>query len=185
VTVIAKPRRIQRKRTAGWRLPEGAVYVGRPGKWGNPFKLGEPVERDSDLWPYVLSIFPGADNPVFHGARFNSIRICRPEDVVEAHFRWFLEQPALMLTVAEELGGRDLACWCAPGEPCHADTLLVAARGWEGADCGCSVRPDGQRFCCDSLPGYPHDPKNCTANAEMRDAMADHDEMFHQSDGAR
>jgi hypothetical protein len=32
------PQRIQRKRTRGWRMPEGAVYVGRPGPWGNPFR---------------------------------------------------------------------------------------------------------------------------------------------------
>ncbi|MBK7274882.1 MAG: DUF4326 domain-containing protein [Actinomycetales bacterium] len=31
------PQRIQRQRTKGWRMPEGAVYVGRPTKWGNPF----------------------------------------------------------------------------------------------------------------------------------------------------
>ena len=29
--------RIQRKRTKDWRMPEGAVYVGRPTIWGNPF----------------------------------------------------------------------------------------------------------------------------------------------------
>ena|ERR1700677_576078 len=33
------PIRIQRKRTKGWKMPEGAVYVGRPTKWGNPFKV--------------------------------------------------------------------------------------------------------------------------------------------------
>lgn len=26
-----------------------------------------------------------------------------------------------------ELRGRDLACWCPPGEPCHADLLLDLA----------------------------------------------------------
>lgn len=31
------PLRIQRKRTNGWKMPEGAVYVGRPTKWGNQF----------------------------------------------------------------------------------------------------------------------------------------------------
>ncbi len=31
------PLRIQRRRAAGWRMPEGAVYVGRPTRWGNPF----------------------------------------------------------------------------------------------------------------------------------------------------
>lgn len=33
----APPRRIQRKRSAGWKAPEGAVYVGRPSRWGNPY----------------------------------------------------------------------------------------------------------------------------------------------------
>lgn len=32
------PTRIQRKRTKGWRMPAGAVYVGRGSMWGNPFK---------------------------------------------------------------------------------------------------------------------------------------------------
>jgi len=32
-------KRIQRKRTAGWRMPPNAVYVGRPTKYGNPFTL--------------------------------------------------------------------------------------------------------------------------------------------------
>ena len=33
------PKRIQRKRTKGWRMPAGAVYVSRPSKWGNPFTV--------------------------------------------------------------------------------------------------------------------------------------------------
>lgn len=33
------PQRIQRRRTKGWRMPEGAVYVGRGTKWGNPFRV--------------------------------------------------------------------------------------------------------------------------------------------------
>ena len=28
-----------------------------------------------------------------------------------------------------ELAGRDLACWCAPSEACHADVLLAVANG--------------------------------------------------------
>ena len=48
---------------------------------------------------------------------------------VTAYSWWILEQPHLMLSMAEELGGRDLACWCRlpePGEPdhCHAANLL-------------------------------------------------------------
>jgi hypothetical protein len=36
--------RVQRSRQRGTRLPDGAVYVGRPTKWGNPFTHG-PVEQ--------------------------------------------------------------------------------------------------------------------------------------------
>ena len=35
------PKGIQRKRTKGWRMPPGAVYVGRPSRWGNPFTIEE------------------------------------------------------------------------------------------------------------------------------------------------
>lgn len=34
------PERIYRRRTKGWRKPEGAVAVDRSTKWGNPFKPG-------------------------------------------------------------------------------------------------------------------------------------------------
>lgn len=29
-----------------------------------------------------------------------------------------------------ELRGKNLACWCKPGHPCHADVLLDVARDW-------------------------------------------------------
>lgn len=32
------PKRIQRQRKRGWRMPEGCVYVGRPTRWGNPYR---------------------------------------------------------------------------------------------------------------------------------------------------
>ena len=40
-----RPQRIQRKRTKGWRMPEGAVYVGRPSRWGNPWGDAESFRR--------------------------------------------------------------------------------------------------------------------------------------------
>ena len=41
--------------------------------------------------------------------------------------------------VRRELAGLDLACWCAPDEPCHADVLLTLAND-EGAAGGRSPR---------------------------------------------
>jgi hypothetical protein len=37
----AQPRRIQVRRIKGWRLPAGSVYVGRPTRFGNPFRVAE------------------------------------------------------------------------------------------------------------------------------------------------
>jgi hypothetical protein len=34
-------KRIQRKRTKGWKMPENTVYVGRPTKYGNPYRIGD------------------------------------------------------------------------------------------------------------------------------------------------
>jgi hypothetical protein len=45
-------------------------------------------------------------------------------------YREALTRGQLSLTVTEvrnELAGRDLACWCPPDEPCHADVLLEMA----------------------------------------------------------
>lgn len=38
-------KRIQRKRTKGWKMPPNTVYVGRPTKWGNPFTGEDAVEK--------------------------------------------------------------------------------------------------------------------------------------------
>jgi hypothetical protein len=39
------PHRIQRQRRQGWRLPTHAVSVTRPGRWGNPFRIGRDGDR--------------------------------------------------------------------------------------------------------------------------------------------
>lgn len=36
-----RPVRVQRRRRAGWRMPAGVVYVGRPTWWGNPWRVEE------------------------------------------------------------------------------------------------------------------------------------------------
>jgi hypothetical protein len=39
------PKRIQRRRTKGWKMPPDTVYVGRPTLWGNPFDDGTPTQN--------------------------------------------------------------------------------------------------------------------------------------------
>ena len=53
------PKRVQRRRTAGWRAPEGAKYVGRGTRYGNPFAvvrqadgmLAIPAAEKNRSWP--------------------------------------------------------------------------------------------------------------------------------------
>jgi hypothetical protein len=54
---------------------------------------------------------------------------------VELFRAWALapEQAAYRAMVRQELRGRNLACWCAAGKPCHADVLLEIANGDEEA----------------------------------------------------
>lgn len=33
-------------------IPKGAVYVGRPGKWGNPFVVGKDGTREEVIYLY-------------------------------------------------------------------------------------------------------------------------------------
>ena len=94
-----KPKRIQLSRKKGWRLPPNTVVVARPSKWGNPFKIGDDV--------------PGLPG----------VKIER-EDAVH-YFSIFLPQPAGEIRAA--LRGKNLACWCQLGQPCHADVLLEIA----------------------------------------------------------
>lgn len=104
---IPAPKRIQRKRTAGWRMPEGAIYVGRPTKWGNPFSVMQVGDR-----------FPRLTAEQCAGFAVNEFKFdlrCRYPDY-----------PSLD-EIQAELAGHDLACWCPPGQPCHADVLLELA----------------------------------------------------------
>src|ERR671910_1566768 len=51
-------------------------------------------------------------------------------DQAVALFRRYLaDHPELVEAARQELAGKDLACWCKPGELCHADIWLEVANG--------------------------------------------------------
>lgn len=105
-----KPKRIQRKRTKGWRMPEGAVYVGRPTVWGNPFKPGPVGGRgDSEHWDRAKCV------EMF---RFTTCATDRPGIFTDFELTEIDLRP---------LRGKDLACWCRLDQVCHADVLLELA----------------------------------------------------------
>lgn len=124
---MERPKRIQRKRTKGWRMPAGAVSVCRPSRHGNPFRIGGWYIR-GDVGGFRLPlrmIFTEAA-PGHEDSRFTCISTAA--EAVE-WFRWYVGTwtDGRREEVARELRGRDLACFCELTEPCHADVLLELA----------------------------------------------------------
>ena len=119
--MTAAPRRIQRKRTRGWKMPPNTVYVGRQTMWGNPYQAGM-----CDL----------------HVRGVNRVMVGNDElaRAYRGYARRCLEHDPNRF---EPLRGKNLACWCrlcpahADGKPvgivcddcahCHADVLLELA----------------------------------------------------------
>lgn len=102
-----RPTRIQLSRKKGWRMPANTVKVDRTTKWGNPF-MGDAaacVAAFRDLYRGWCKVTCGPSGPITGMA--------------------FI--PAHVLPDPRELRGKNLACWCKPGAPCHADVLLELA----------------------------------------------------------
>lgn len=124
------PQRIQRRRSAGWRMPEGAVYVGRPSRWGNPFRIyrkrhliGPPWIVARETWKHLPA------EECLSGYTSSSQEIEQAEAVrVYATLLRVRErdEPERLAAWLAPLRGRDLACWCRLDQPCHADALLAA-----------------------------------------------------------
>lgn len=106
-------KRIQRKRVKGWKMPERAIYVGRPTRWGNPWQEG------STDW----TVLPDRSYD-------RSGKVLTREDAVASYRNSVTTDPDRVAFIREALAGKDLACWCplvdADGNPvpCHADVLL-------------------------------------------------------------
>src|SRR5690606_8101427 len=105
---MSAPKRIQLRRTKGWRKPEGAVVVARRPKGANP-------------------IVVGASWTAPNGGRVVVADRAMATGMFAAHVRTW--RPPLVERVRAALAGRDLACWCPLDQPCHADVLLEIANG--------------------------------------------------------
>ena len=105
--MTSHPKRIQRKRTKGWRKPDGAVIVDRTSKFGNPWtpegtRTAGFVGTDEKIQSLCVSFFTNAMH--------------RGLPAVQPH-----------VDHLDELRGKDLVCDCPLDQPCHADVLLELA----------------------------------------------------------
>ena len=87
--------KVLNKRVHG--VPKGAVYVGRPSKFGNPFTIGRDGSREEVIQKFEAWLFVADEN----------------------------SSPPMLITIDDlhSLRGKDLVCWCAP-EACHAQILM-------------------------------------------------------------
>lgn len=104
-------------------MPEGAVYVGRPTKWGNPFDwtkypaMVTPSTVDGDLEPIRV-----ADSERRRWA------VVDFESAVRFENGTLPDYPS-QDEIRRDLAGKDLVCWCPANQPCHASVLLQIANG--------------------------------------------------------
>lgn len=117
---MPRPVRMQVSRQAGFNLHKASLalnglpakLVTRPGPWGNPFSI------DHIATTYGLDRAAAQAKAVAMAAEW---------------LRGTLDPtlspgaPPTLETIRTELGGHNLACWCRPGTPCHADVLIELA----------------------------------------------------------
>ena len=142
------PKRVQMRRTKGWRKPESAVSVARGTKCGNPFMVGyaqvrmPPVTFLEKEWEYEgrCNKVSGEQNAYYHSdgsISFHQVEYATVEQCVELYrayisgggwpLDWNTRPEFTFEDIRRELGGKDLMCWCPMDQPCHADVLLEIA----------------------------------------------------------
>ncbi len=117
---MVRPERLQVSRRRGFDLQAAsrarnglpAKLVTRPGKWGNPFSI-DAVARSH-----------GLDRTA---AQAKAVALCA-EWLQGSLDGKVAPGPAPSRDIIRaELAGHNLACWCRPGTPCHADILIELA----------------------------------------------------------
>ena len=83
-------------------MPPNTVYVGRPTKWGNKHTVHG----------YYFAGYVGT--------------LAQAKQICVDCFEDDIDNSLKELSTVE-LRGKNLACWCALDEPCHADVLLKIA----------------------------------------------------------
>ena len=126
VEPVLAPVRFQRSRIKGYKTPLGVKYVGRPTKFGNPFKL------TSDGWILYYKTGKILGDPWCYWSATGGFET---KDIIELYERWIigdLKSIAPYLPTPpdiKELRGWNLSCFCSKNKPCHVDVLLRLSNG--------------------------------------------------------
>lgn len=102
-------------------MPEDAIYVGRPTKWGNPLRWTD----------YQAVVGDWEGEPVYR-TEVRRRRYAVVDFQAAVEYSAGLPGYPSKDEIRRELAGKDLACWCPLPEPgetdwCHARVLLSIA----------------------------------------------------------
>ena len=115
------PQRVQMSRQRPWRAEHpDAIRVDRATVFGNPFAIA------GGGWRWWVVGFADSTLRTQDRAREAAVSLFRDWLSDDS---WQIDnwpKPDLA-----PLRGHDLACWCPPSSPCHADVLLEIANGGE------------------------------------------------------
>lgn len=122
------PQRIQRKRTKGFKLPPNTLCATRPGKFGNPFRVGMYVKlgNGGDGMTYLAC----TDK---RNATADYTYIDTTQQAVDIYREYRRRYPLSSELLAQLRAAEWIACYCQLNEPCHTDVLLEIANA-EGQD---------------------------------------------------
>jgi hypothetical protein len=129
-------KRVQLRRTKGWRLPPGCIVVARPTRWGNVFVVGQgAVTYSGPILGPTAGNYDPKDRRWADQAQMRQREGLTAAEAVALYRMDLLdtlktgdEETAVELSDAlVALRGHDLACWCDLAAPCHADVLLEIA----------------------------------------------------------
>jgi hypothetical protein len=105
ISTTDQPIGIQRKRTKGWKMPPNTISVTRPGEWGNPHAV---TYQGVDKGKYAQQAVDRFERDLVNGT------------ILDKHGKPLINRIG-------ELRGKNLACFCPIGQPCHRDVLLKLA----------------------------------------------------------
>jgi hypothetical protein len=101
-----------------------AKVVARPSKYGNPFRVvsGDVLLGDTRRCEWRVVYVPDGDEVAAFADKARAVQLAVKlyTDELES-----LRGEVWHAEMCLALRGYNLACWCAPGSPCHADVLLA------------------------------------------------------------
>lgn len=135
---MTSPVRLQLSRASGFNLQAlsistnglTAIKVDRSSPFGNHYRVEK--DRYAIVTPWLVTMRGTVVEKFDSNAEAIEIAVRRFEaDVTQTgpHNHRRMEPVPTPVDIIKALRGRNLACWCEPGAPCHADILLRIANG--------------------------------------------------------